>query len=90
MKIFGAFCLTILLLAVIVSAIGVVWTRHESRILFVELSRLQSQKDDLGVEYGRLELEQATYAEPSRIDAEARARLSMYTPKQQDIQLVRR
>lgn len=90
MKIFGAFCLTILLLAVIASAIGVVWTRHESRILFVELSRLQSQKDDLGVEYGRLELEQATYAEPSRIDAEARARLGMYTPKQQDIQLVRR
>lgn len=90
MKIFGAFCLTILLLAVIASAIGVVWTRHESRILFVELSRLQSQKDDLGVEYGRLELEQATYAEPSHIDAEARARLGMYTPKQQDIQLVRR
>jgi cell division protein FtsL len=90
MKIFGAICLSILLLAVLASAIGVVWTRHESRVLFVELSRMQSQKDDLGVEYGRLELEQATYAEPSRIDAEARAKLGMITPKPQDIQLVRR
>jgi cell division protein FtsL len=51
---------------------------------------MQSQKDDLGVEYGRLELEQATYAEPSRIDAEARAKLGMVTPRPQDIQLVRR
>jgi cell division protein FtsL len=59
-------------------------------VLFVELSRLQSQKDDLGVEYGRLELEQATYAEPSRIDADARGKLGMFTPKPQDIQLVRR
>ena len=90
MKVFGAVCLSILLLAVIASAIGVVWTRHESRVLFVELSRLQGQKDDLGVEYGRLELEQATYAEPARIDAEARGKLGMFTPKPQDIQLVRR
>ena len=42
MKTFGAICLTLLLLAVIGSAIGVVWTRHESRVLFVELSRLQT------------------------------------------------
>jgi cell division protein FtsL len=90
MKVFGALCLSLLLLAVIASAIGVVWTRHESRVLFMELSRLQRQKDDLGVEYGRLELEQATYAEPSRIDADARGKLGMFTPKPQDIQLVRR
>lgn len=90
MKVFGAICLSILLLAAIASAIGVVWTRHESRVLFVELSRLQGQKDDLGVEYGRLELEQATYAEPSRIDADARGKLGMFTPKPQDIHLVRR
>jgi len=70
--------------------VGVVWTRHESRQLFIELSKLQAQKDDLGVEYGRLELEQATYAEPSRIDADARGKLGMFTPKPQDIQLVRR
>jgi cell division protein FtsL len=89
MKTFGAICLLIMLVAVLGSAIGVVWTRHESRVLFVELTRLQNQRDELGVEYGRLELEQATYAEPSRIDAEAR-KLGMLDPRPQDIQLVRR
>jgi cell division protein FtsL len=89
-KIFGAVLLLILLSAVLASAIGVVWTRQESRLLFVELSRLQNQRDDLGVEYGRLELEQATWAEPSRIDSEARVKIGMVNPRPQDIQLVRR
>jgi cell division protein FtsL len=68
----------------------VVWTRHESRVLFVQLTSLQNQRDDLNVEYGRLELEQATWAEPRRIDEEARAKLGMVTPAPAGIQLVRR
>ena len=90
MRALGGVALVILLLAVLVSAIGVVWTRHESRVLFVELTRLQNQRDELNVEYGRLELEQATWAAPRRIDEEARSKLGMVTPRPQDIQLVRR
>ncbi|WP_424681870.1 cell division protein FtsL [Frateuria sp. YIM B11624] len=90
MRALGGIALVIVLLAVLVSAIGVVWTRHESRVLFVELTRLQNQRDELNVEYGRLELEQATWAEPRRIDQEARSKLGMVTPRPQDIQLVRR
>lgn len=82
--------LVLLLLAVLTSAIGVVWTRHESRVLFVELTHLQNERDELNIEYGRLELEQATWAEPRRIDEEARTKLGMVTPQPQDIQLVRR
>ncbi|MGN2254497.1 cell division protein FtsL [Frateuria sp. GZRe12] len=90
MRALGGVTLVILLLAVLASAIGVVWTRHESRVLFVDLTRLQNQRDELNVEYGRLELEQATWAEPRRIDDEARSKLGMVTPRPQDIQLVRR
>jgi len=90
MRAFGGMVLVLLLLAVLVSAIGVVWTRHESRVLFVELTHLQNQRDELNIEYGRLELEQATWAEPRRIDEEARSKLGMVTPRPQDIQLVRR
>ncbi|WP_177229248.1 cell division protein FtsL [Dyella sp. OK004] len=79
-----------LLAAVLVSAVGVVWTRHESRVLFVDLTRLQNQRDELNIEYGKLELEQATWAEPRRVDSEARQKLGMVNPKPQDIQLVRR
>ena len=82
--------LVLLLLAVLTSAIGVVWTRHESRVLLVELTHLQNERDELNIEYGRLELEQATWAEPRRIDEEARTKLGMVTPQPQDIQLVRR
>ena len=89
MKVLGGIFMLILIAAVLSSAVAVVWTRHESRMLFIELTRLQDQRDDLNIEYGRLELEQATWAEPARIDAEAR-KLGMLDPRPQDIQLVRR
>ncbi|SFF30022.1 cell division protein FtsL [Dyella marensis] len=90
MKVIGTIFLLLLLGATLASAVGVVWTRHQSRVLFVELSRLQNQRDDLNIEYGKLELEQATWAEPRRVDSEARQKLGMLNPKPQDIQLVRR
>jgi cell division protein FtsL len=89
MKVINTLVSIILLLAVVVSALGVVWTRHESRVLFVQLTALQNQRDDLNIEYGRLELEQATYAEPRRIDDEARQKLGMIEPRPQDIRLLR-
>lgn len=90
MKAIGAVALLTLLLATLATALGVVWTRHESRVLFVQLTALQSQRDALNIEYGRLELEQATYAEPRRIDDEARNKLGMVAPRPQDIRLLRR
>ncbi|WP_458070012.1 cell division protein FtsL [Rhodanobacter sp. BL-MT-08] len=88
MKAVGTFIMLVLLAAVLGSALGVVWTRHESRVLFVILTTLQNQRDDLNIEYGKLELEQATYAEPRRIDDEARQKLGMVNPRPQDIRLL--
>jgi cell division protein FtsL len=88
MRAIGVFCLLILLGAVMVSAIAVVWTRHQSRVLFVQLTQLQGQRDELNIEYGQLELEQATWAEPRRIDNEARTKLGMFMPRPQDVRLV--
>lgn len=89
MKAVGVFSLLLVLAAVMVSAIAVVWTRHQSRVLFVQLNQLQAQRDELNIAYGQLELEQATWAEPRRIDNEARTKLGMSTPRPQDVQLVR-
>lgn len=89
MRAVGIFSLLLLLAAVLVSAITVVWTRHQSRVLFVQFSQLQSQRDELNIEYGQLELEQATWAEPRRIDNEARSKLGMFAPPPQNVQLVR-
>ena len=81
MKLISTVICALLLVAAVASALGVVWTRHESRVLFVQLTQLQNQRDDLNIEYGRLELEQATYAEPRRIDDEARQKLGMVDPR---------
>jgi cell division protein FtsL len=88
-KLISTVICALLLFAAVASALGVVWTRHESRVLFVQLTQLQNQRDDLNIEYGRLELEQATYAEPRRIDDEARQKLGMVDPRPQDIRLLR-
>lgn len=89
MRTMGVALMLALLVAVIASALGVVWTRHESRVLFVQLTALQNQRDELNIEYGRLELEQATHAEPRRVDSEARQKLGMLEPRPQDIRLLR-
>jgi cell division protein FtsL len=78
----------VLLLAVIASGIAVVWARHQDRAAFVELSKLQNQRDALNVEFGRLELEQATWASPSRIESIARGQLGMISPPPASVEMV--
>lgn len=83
------FLLAVLILACIASAIGVVYARHRHRLLFVELSRLEKARDELNIEFGRLQLEQATVAESNRIDQIARLRLGMKFPEAGDVVVVR-
>ena len=81
--------LIVLLACTIASAIGVVFMRHRHRQLFVELSRLEHARDELNIEFGRLQLEQATLAQATRVDQEARGRLGMKFPEAGDIVVVR-
>jgi len=81
--------LIVLLACTVASGIGVVYMRHMHRQLFVELSRLEKTRDDLNIEFGRLQLEQATWAESNRVDQIARERLGMKFPEADDIVVVR-
>ena len=81
--------LAILIVANVLSAIGVVFARHEHRQLFIALSGLEKARDELNIEFGRLQLEQATWAESNRIDQVARERLGMKFPEAGDIVVVR-
>ena len=81
--------IAVLLIACIATAIGVVYARHQHRLLFVELSRLEKARDELNIEFGRLQLEQATVAESNRIDQVARLRLGMKFPEVGDVVVVR-
>jgi cell division protein FtsL len=81
--------IAVLALATVVSAIGVVNTRYRHRQLFIELSQLDKARDELNIEFSRLQLEQATWAESNRVDQVARTRLGMKTPEPADIVVVR-
>ncbi len=83
------FLIAVLLVANVASAIGVIYARHRHRQLFVELSRLERSRDELNIEFGRLQLEQATVAESNRIDQIARVRLGMKFPETNDVVVVR-
>ena len=79
----------VLLLANIASAIAVVYARHEHRQLFVDFKRLVRDRDELNIDFGRLQLEQATWAESNRIDQVARNKLGMAFPSADETVVVR-
>ena len=81
--------LVVLVAACVISAIGVVHARHEHRQLYVDMTRLERARDELNIEFGRLQLEQATWAESNRVDQVARTRLGMKFPATDEIVVVR-
>ena len=90
MKLIGAVIVLLLLAAVVASAIGVVYARQQDRILFGALTQLTREQDDLNTEFGRLELEQATWADNNRIDQIARDKLGMIAPSPAGTVVIRR
>jgi len=71
----------IVLVAVIGSALGVVYTRHESRRESVTLGALENERDAFIAEWSRLQLEQAWLADASHIESKATDSLGMRTPE---------
>ncbi len=81
--------LPVLLLAVIASALGVVYTKHYSRKLFIALQKLESVRDEMNIEWGQLQLEQSTWATHGRVEGLAREQLKMTTPNPDAVVIVR-
>jgi cell division protein FtsL len=82
--------LALLIAAVVASAVAVVYARHQSRALFVELRALERDRDELNIDFGRLQLEQATLADTHRVEQVARTRLGMQPLRPGQTVVVRR
>ena len=80
--------LLIALAAVIFSALGVVYARHESRRSAVQLGMLEDQRDEIIAEWSRLQLEQAWMADASNVESKAREQLGMELPEKSLILVV--
>jgi cell division protein FtsL len=74
--------------AVLASAVGVVWSKQQSRNQFVELQRLEKERDLLDTEWGQLRLEQSTWVAYGRIEKVARDDLRMVVPDPNQVHLV--
>lgn len=84
------FSILILLITVIVSALSVVYTRHESRDEAVRLGELEGDRDALIAEWSRLQLEQAWLADAGQVEAKAREVLGMQEPTDTRILVTRK
>ena len=75
-------------LAVVLSALAVVYAKFQSRILFADLQGLSKAQDRMDVEWGQLQLEQSTWAAHGRIERLASKRLQMVLPEAGQIVVV--
>ncbi len=78
----------VLWVAVLGSALGVVFGKQEARNRFNQLQKLTNQRDDLDIEWGQLQLEQSTWATHGRVEQVARDDLGMVTPQATDLRIV--
>ena len=72
----------------VLSAMALVYTKHESRKLFVELEQLTRERDELNIEWGQLQIEQSTWATHGRIERVALEELALMRPKSTEIYLI--
>ena len=74
-----------LALALVVCALAVIHAQHRARTYFVELERLKKEARALEEQWGQLQLEQSTWANPARVDTLARTQLGLVAPPQDRI-----
>ena len=85
----GMLIIALLLPLVLSSALGVVYAKHQSRKLFVQLNELQQQRDAMNVEWGQLQLELSTWATNGRIEQIAYQQLRMTNVDFDEVVIIR-
>lgn len=70
----------LLTIAVLGSGVGVIYTQHTNRQLFVQLQKLQAERDQLEIEWESLQLEQSSLVTDVAVEKAARTRLNMRIP----------
>ena len=74
--------------AVLASAAGVVYAKHEARALFIELEKLTAERDSLNIEWGRLQLEQSAWSAHGFVEQVANRQLKMTLPSTSEVKIV--
>jgi cell division protein FtsL len=78
----------LLWLAVLVSALGVVYAAHDTRNKFSELENLRVHWNELQVDWGKYLLEESAYASYGRVEKIATEELFMEVPAAKQLVMV--
>jgi len=83
-----AFVALLLLGLVAATAMAVVLSHHHHRQAFIALTAAERERDAINVEFGRLQIEQATWSETNRIEQIAVGKLGMKFPEGDEVVVV--
>lgn len=81
--------LVLLVSVVLLSAVAVVHAKYRSRLLFVELKRLDGKADQIDIEWNRLLIEHGAWGAPHRIEADAGKELGMRLPRPEEVIVIK-
>lgn len=81
--------LLLLMVAVVTSAIGVIYSRAQARHLFQDLGSIKERHDAMTVEWDSLLLEESTFAADYVIEQKARQSLGMIMPDMSHAQVLK-
>ncbi|MCP5338779.1 MAG: cell division protein FtsL [Sinobacteraceae bacterium] len=85
---FLAVLLPVLWLATLGSAAGAIYSKHRARELFVQLEKLNRERDRLEIEWGQLQLEQSAWSTHAFVENVAAQKLRMAIPQPAEIEVV--
>ena len=75
-------------LGVLATGVAVINVKYLTRQQFDVLQQVRAERDDLDVQWGRLQIEEAALSTQTRIEDNARRRLSMYLPQGVEMRIV--
>ncbi len=83
------FVLALVVMAVLTTGVGIVYARQQHRQSYVQLTGLLRERDEINIEFSRLQLEQATWAETNRIEQVATERVGMVFPSDAQVVVIK-
>jgi cell division protein FtsL len=88
MKRAGIWLAGLLIVAIMASAVAVVYVKYQTRLLFVDLQAMRGQREALDVEWDDLRLEEASLSNTVRVERRARHQLDMHLPERREMRII--
>ena len=77
--------LSVVGIALLLSALAVIYSKYYSRLVFIEIQKQERALDQYEVEWGQMQLELTMLAEQNRVELVAREQLKLFIPPREKI-----